>query len=143
MITNEVQYRATKVHLERFEAAAANITGRSGARTALERLELDAIAAQADDLRAELADFEELRSGKQSTFDAPSLEALSTVLIKARIARGWSQRQLGDSLGLAEQQIQRYESSEYRSASLARLCEVANALGVIVEPHAQLDPSAA
>ena len=60
MITNEVQYRATKAHLERFEEAAANIEGRPGERSKLERLELDAVRAQADDLRAELADFDQL-----------------------------------------------------------------------------------
>ena len=81
VITNEVQYRATKAHLERFEEAAANIDARPGKRTKLERLELDTLRAQADDLRAELADFDQLRGG-----------TLSTVLVKACIVRGWTQR---------------------------------------------------
>lgn len=143
MITNEVQYRATKAHLERFEEAAANIAARPGRRTKLESLELDAIEAQADDLRAELSDFDELRGGTRSTFNAESLAELSTVLVKARIARGWTQRQLAEALGMAEQQIQRYEANEYRSTSLARLCDVADALGVTIAQHAQLKPSAA
>jgi HTH-type transcriptional regulator / antitoxin HigA len=143
VITNEVHYRATKSHLDRFEQAAANIKSRRGKRTKLDRLELDAVRAQADDLRAELADFEQLRDGKLSTFDAASLEELSTVLVKARIARGWTQRQLAEALGMAEQQIQRYEANDYRSTSLARLCDVANALGVTVAQHGELKPSAA
>jgi HTH-type transcriptional regulator / antitoxin HigA len=143
MITNEVQYRATKAHLERFEQAAANIEARPGVRTRLERLELDALAAQADDLRGELADYDRLRSGGQLSFDAGSLEELATVLVKARIARGWTQRQLGEALGMAEQQVQRYEANDYRSASLARLCDIANALGVTVAQHGELKPSAA
>ena len=88
--------------------------------------------AQADDLRVELADFDQLRGGTLSTFDAASLEELSTVLVKARIARGWTQRQLAEALGMAEQQIQRYEANDYRSTSLARLCDIANALAVTV-----------
>ena len=43
---------------------------------------------------------------------------------------------------MAEQQIQRYESTDYRSASLARLCDVAKALGVTVVQQAVLNPSA-
>ena len=33
MITNEVKYRATKAHLERFEQAAANMTARLARNT--------------------------------------------------------------------------------------------------------------
>ena len=143
MITNEVQYRATKTHLDRFELAAANITARPGKRTKLEQLELDAVNAQADDLRAELGEFDLLRSGTMSTFSAGSLAELSTVLVKARVARGWTQRELAEALGMAEQQIQRYEANDYRSTSLARLCDIADALSVTVAQHAELKPSAA
>lgn len=143
MITNEVQYRSTKAHLERFEQAAANIEARSGKRTKLEQLELEAVRAQADDLRTELPDYERLRSGAASTFSAPSLEELATVLVKARVARGWTQRQLAEALEVAEQQVQRYEATAYRSASLARLCDIASALDVTITPHAALNSTAA
>ena len=143
MITNEVQYRATKAHLEQFNQAAANLAAQEGKSTRLRQLELDAVNAQADDLRAEIADYEQLRSGQVSTFTAGTLAELATVLVKARVARGWTQRQLADALGMAEQQIQRYEANEYRSTSLARLCDIADTLGVQVEQRAELKPSAA
>lgn len=47
------------------------------------------------------------------------------MLVKALIARGWTQRQLAEAVGMAEQQIQRYEANDYRSTSLARLCGIA------------------
>ena len=143
MISNEAQYRATKAHLERFEQASTNLAARPGKKGKLEQLELDAVNAQADDLRAEIVEYERLRSGDLVSFPAGSLAELSTVLIKARIARGLTQRQLAEALGMAEQQIQRYEANDYRSSSLARLCDIADELGVRVEPRGELRPSAA
>jgi len=146
MITNEVQYRATKAHLAQFEEAEANLEAKagSGRRDKLAQLEFDAVRSQADDLRVELDDYERLRTGEVSSFDVTSLDDLATLLVKARVARGWTQRRLAESLGVAEQQIQRYESTGYRAASLARICDVASALDVAITQHAVLrDPDAA
>ncbi len=146
MITNDLQYRTTAAHLARFQDALANLESRagSGPRSKLAQLEIDAVAAQAADLQTELAEFDQLRSGTVSSFEAGSLSELATLLIKARIARGWTQRHLAESLGVAEQQIQRYESTGYRSASLARICDVAAVLGIAVTERAELlDPNAA
>lgn len=145
MITNDVQYRSTKAHLARFEEALANLMAGAGKKpTKLQRLEIDAVAAQADDLRREIEEYERLAAGEVSTFEASSLAGLATLLIKARIARGWTQRRLADELGVAEQQVQRYESTEYRSASLARICDVAAALDLDVTETARLSgPTAA
>ena len=140
MITNEVQYHATKAHLQQFETALANLEAKVVGRTAskLQQLEIDAVRAQADDLRAEIEEYERLRSGDVSTFEASSLADLAMLLVKARVARGWSQRRLAEALGVAEQQVQRYESTGYRSASLARICDVAAALGVEMTETARL-----
>jgi len=140
-----VQYRSTKAHLRQFEEAFANLEAAAGKKpTKLQKLEIDAVGAQADDLRTELAEYERLSAGEVSTFEASSLAGLATLLIKARIARGWTQRRLADELGVAEQQVQRYEATEYRSASLARICDVAATLGIdIVETARLRSPDAA
>ena len=57
-----------------------------------------------------------------------TLDDLPRLLVRARIAAGMSQKALAERMGLKEQQIQRYESSDYSSASLSRLREVAKAL---------------
>jgi HTH-type transcriptional regulator / antitoxin HigA len=110
----------------------------------MEQLQIDAAFAQAEDLRLEISDYEQLRSGEQRTFEASSLRGIADLLIKARVARGWTQRRLADELGIAEQQVQRYESTGYSDASLARLADIAEALGVSVTETATLnDPAAA
>lgn len=61
MITNEVQYHATKAHLDRFDEASVNLatTLAQDPRSRLAQLELDAVRAQASDLRAEIAEYEQ------------------------------------------------------------------------------------
>ncbi|HEY5244849.1 MAG TPA: helix-turn-helix domain-containing protein [Acidimicrobiales bacterium] len=145
MITNEVQYRATKAHLAKFEEAVANLEAAGGdpAGAKLRSLELDALRSQAADLRAEVDEYEQLRAGTLTTFEATSLPELATALVKARISKGWTQRQLAEQLGVAEQQVQRYESTGYASASLARLGDIAAALGARVREVVTLDTDAA
>jgi Predicted transcriptional regulators len=133
VITNEVQYRATKAHAAQFEDALRNLEAQAEAPDRKRRqLEIAAVRSQLGDLAAEIAEYEQLRSGTIRSFEAGSLPELAVALVKARIAKGWSQRRLAEELGVAEQQIQRYESTGYTAASLARLCDVVAALGVDV-----------
>jgi HTH-type transcriptional regulator / antitoxin HigA len=52
------------------------------------------------------------------------------LLIVARVARGWTQKELSRRLFVPEQQVQRYEAERYRSISLAGLLRVCRTLGV-------------
>lgn len=54
---------------------------------------------------------------------------IGVALPAARRAAGMSQRELGDVVGVAQQQIARWEATGYRNASLERVDEVAQALG--------------
>jgi hypothetical protein len=59
MITNDVQYRSTKAHLAKFEEALANLRAEAGTKpTKLQQLEVDAVTAQADDLRTVIEEHE-------------------------------------------------------------------------------------
>lgn len=51
-------------------------------------------------------------------------------LARARRAQGISQRELGDRLGVRQQQVARWEASGYRGASLGRVDAVAHVLGL-------------
>lgn len=136
MIKNERQYRITKSQAEKFERALAQVsgepTGDLASQPLLRKAQEDALRSQLADLRAQLEEYDALRSGQRSVLQLDSFEELPRALIQARIASGLTQKQLADRLGLKEQQIQQYEASEYASASLARVTEVIRALGLRV-----------
>lgn len=144
MIMNERQYRITKVKLSEFAEAVNSFdmdkaTQRTGS-PALAKAEIDALRSEVDVLSDQLKEYEALKSGAVSVLKAASLEELPILLIKARIARGLSQRQLAEALGLKEQQIQRYESDRYATASLRKLEEVAKALELGINEIAEFRP---
>ena len=135
MIKNERQYRITKVKADEFQQALAATNpepAATGVDPELRRLERAATAGQLETMREELAEYEALLSGAHRVLEAESFDDLPRVLIGARIAAGMSQKDLAEKLGLKEQQVQRYEATDYASASLATLGRVVDALGVKV-----------
>lgn len=130
MIKNQRQYTITKSQIATFEAALDELTAQSGAKSRLRKLEEDALRSQLDELRSEAQRYRELQSRGPQPIHIESFDELPRALVEARIAAGLSQKDLAERLGLKEQQIQRYEATDYCSASLTRLQEIANALGV-------------
>ncbi len=96
----------------------------------LRKAQVDALKSQCADLQRDLTEYERLKSGKQKVVALTSLEEIPKTLIQARIAGGLSQEELAAKPGLKPQQVQRYEATEYQSASLERVTEVARVLGV-------------
>jgi len=140
MIKNERQYRITKAQAQRFEQAIAVVksTPKPAIHPKLRKAELDGLRSQLEDLERELRDYEELRSGKRRAIPLDSIEDLPKTLIQARIAAGLSHEELARRIGLKPQQIQRYEATNYQSASLERVNEIVRALGVKLRHPAEL-----
>ncbi|HEX9944733.1 MAG TPA: AAA family ATPase [Thermoanaerobaculia bacterium] len=131
MIKNERQYRITKAQAERFREAIRALQSSppdEKVHPILRRAELEALQSQLADLEREILEFEELRNGLRPVLNVESIDDLPRALIQARIAAGLSQEELAAKLGLKPQQIQRYEATEYQSASLSRVAEVTHVL---------------
>lgn len=133
MIKNERQYRITRAQAERFERSLEVLLQGNeddqDLHPLIAKAREDAIRSQLSDLRSELQEYEALKAGK---FELDQLELVSgipTMLIKARIARGMSQRDLAERIGLKEQQIQRYEATDYASVSFSRIKDIVRGLG--------------
>lgn len=134
MIKNERQYRISKVQLQKFKDSIAKLEQNkktSMLHPLLIKAQKDSLDSQLVDLQKQMQEYEELKSGKISVVDLFSIEDLPTSLIKARIALRLSQKELGNLVGLQEQQIQRYESRDYESASVGRMMEIIKALNSV------------
>lgn len=132
LIKNERQYRITKSQAAKFEKAIDEVEAarETGIHPVLRKAQLDAMKSQMEDLQHEIEEYESLRSGKRKAVTLGSLEEISNALIQARIAAGLSQEDLADKLGVKPQQIQRYEATDYQSASLEKVNQIVRVLGI-------------
>ena len=129
MIKNERQYRITKTQAEGFARTLENLKQNpSSDHPLIAKAQEDAIRSQLTDLENQLQEYESLKAGRFEPVQLNFISQLPDVLIKARIARGLSQKDLAEKLHVKEQQIQRYEATDYASASLSRIREVASVL---------------
>jgi HTH-type transcriptional regulator / antitoxin HipB len=131
MIQNERQYRITQTKLREFEQELAALNPQDPNIHPRQIIGwTNSLNIIIGELRQEVAEYEQLKSGNVLTFVLGSIEDLPITLIKARIAAGLTQKDLAEKIGVQEQQIQRYEANHYGSASFDRLRAIANALKV-------------
>jgi hypothetical protein len=136
MILNDFEYALTQEWVARFQGSLDQVRqqldeGDDNTRK-LRRIYEAAFLSERDTLQAQLAEYDELRSGKPVVVRIDSLADLPRTLIKARIAAGLTQRDLAQRLEVDEGEIQRAEEIEYESSSLAHLIEVAEVLGLTI-----------
>ena len=134
MIKNERQYRITRTQAERFGRTLRGLRERSGGADGIHPIiaqaQVDAVSSQLADLEVELREYEAVREGEFQVEALRGVADLPMLLIKARIAGGLTQRELADRMGLKEQQIQRYEATDYAAAKWSRIREVADVLSM-------------
>jgi HTH-type transcriptional regulator / antitoxin HigA len=143
MIRNEKEYRHSKERLTELEAELQMLSkGRCSAeQDRVATAVIDALRIQIEDLEREISEYEDLKEGRLLSFGAEDLDSLGELLTKARIARGLTQAELGQILGMTQQQIQRYERDGWQKISLWRLAEAADALGLDLSIRARLPAS--
>jgi ribosome-binding protein aMBF1 (putative translation factor) len=141
VIKNEKQYRIAKAQARRFEEALAELARQERPPNISPRLwqaQRDAAESQLNEMQELINAYECLHMGNRRELLLEAVEDLPKTLIRARIASGMTQEGLADRLGLKTQQIQRYEATEYESASFARIRKVVQALGLRMPKPAQL-----
>jgi DNA-binding XRE family transcriptional regulator len=143
MIRNDKEYRHSKNQLSELVAELQRFSsGRHSAeRDEVSSAVVDALRMQIEDLEREISAYEDLKEGRLLSFDADDLDSWGELLTKARIACGLTQAELGEILGMTQQQVQRYERDGWQKISLWRLAEAADALGLDLSIRATLPAS--
>jgi ribosome-binding protein aMBF1 (putative translation factor) len=126
MIKNKKQLTVTKAQLGLLSESLQKLT--SGRQTAATMLQRSSLEADVSRLKQEVAEYEQARAGNVDLGVIRGIQQLGKALVQARIAARLTQDDLAQQLGSKPQQIQRYESSEYSSASVATVMKVANVL---------------
>lgn len=130
MIKNEKQYQVTRKQLGEFKKALEILENEENIFPTLKEIQLASLKSQIGTFEEELLEYENLKDGKCDSIFIASLNGIQEGLIKARISCGYTQAQLAELLSLKEQQIQRYESTNYESASIGKILEIVDVLGV-------------
>lgn len=134
MIKNEKEYRSTRKALAGYEASLAAFDVlkliASGVDPLIARSQKASYERQAKELREQLVAYETRRRGGDGPIEVEGLADLGRALVEARISAGLTQRELANVAGVQEQQVQKYEKELYESASLRRVTQMGQAIGV-------------
>ncbi len=91
-------------------------------------------------LQEEIQAYERLCQGELN--ELHNVRSIGHLLISARIARGLSQRELAEQLGVNESSISRDERNEYHNITLDRAARILETLGVAFHAVPELIPEA-
>ena len=121
MIRTESEYREAVARLaeeqKRIESQKAELE-KMGLAPPRSSARIDSILSFHLQLQEEVESYQRLKRGELG--EVRNLQDLGQFLISARIARGLSQRQLAEKLGIHESQVSRDERNEYHGVTLDR-----------------------
>jgi transcriptional regulator with XRE-family HTH domain len=138
MIKNEHQLMVTKSWIEKFHQAITSLyQNEEEKQKDLEGWQglIDSYYAQINNLQSEIAEYEYLKNhnpGNPLVLSTPnlSIDDIGEVLIKVRIAKKLTEKELAELTQLTEEQIKEYEQDDYQNASFETVIEVAEVLGI-------------
>ena len=133
MIKNNKQYKVSINALAEMKQGLEDLRSNSDQISLspnMKKAQEGALKGIIEDLEAQIKEYTQLKNDDWEVIEINNINLLPQLLIKIRIIRGLSQKELANKIGIAEQQIQRYEARDYESASLSRILEVAYALDI-------------
>ncbi len=134
MITNEYQYKISKAKIKKFQKLINELSdSKEDIDPRLIKAQIEAIKSQINDIEEEIFEYDDIKNNRRVPIDdLLNFKGIPVSLIKARIGLNLTQKEFGELLGVKEQQIQRWESTEYASVSISRVHEI---IGTILKSN--------
>lgn len=134
IISTDRQARELEAEIDRISHALSSEQTLKAIIDGLPDVAIDGIrrslATEKAELCKKLEAYRQAQRGQVELMKEQAGDDLGDLLIVARIAQNWTQKDLARKLGLPEQAVQRWESERYRSINLAGYMKVARALSV-------------
>jgi ribosome-binding protein aMBF1 (putative translation factor) len=128
MIKSDAQRERTAAQIDGFRQALAKAEQEmTGKRAAAVRGSYEGMIRQ---LKDELREYDHLKSGRLTLPNVERLDQIAPFVAKMRIAKGVSQTELANRLGVSKQVVSRYEETEYQTVAISRLQEILDAIGI-------------
>jgi HTH-type transcriptional regulator / antitoxin HigA len=134
IIATDRQARELEAEIEQISQALSSEQTLKSIIDGLPELAIEGIrrslATEKRELSKKLDAYRQAQDGNVELLKQQVGDDLGDLLVIARLAQNWKQKDLARKLGLQEQAIQRWESDRYRSINLASYMKVARALSV-------------
>jgi predicted XRE-type DNA-binding protein len=139
MIRTDLEYRDALRQIARdtsFQSEERNRLLASGATAQEVQVALDPVNSFHLQLQEDVEEYERLKRGEIGPFTG--FGQIGRMLVALRIARGMTQRQLAERLGVHESQVSRDERNEYHGITVERVNRILLAIGAEVTGRVQL-----
>lgn len=134
VVSTDRQARELEAEIERISHALSSEQTLKSIIDGLPDLAIEGIrrslTTEKRELSRKLEAYRQAQAGNADPLKELAGADLGDLLIVARLAQNWKQKDLARKLGLQEQAIQRWEADRYRSINLANYMKVARALSV-------------
>lgn len=139
MIRTDLEYRDALRQIEHdalFQSEERDRLFAAGASATEVDSALEPVTSFHLQLQEDVAEYERLKRGEISPFTG--FGQIGRMLVALRIARGMTQRQLAERLGVHESQVSRDERNEYHGITVERVNRILLAIGAEVTGRVQL-----
>lgn len=134
MIKNELQFGVTKKQVEQLKESIVFLKNFEGdgelAKPTSEELALEVghIQSQIEILEKEIEEYLKVKSGAKTPTFPKTISDIGDFVIQLRIAANLTQAELAKLVHTKTQVIQRYEATDYSTASIARVKQIVEAI---------------